>query len=99
MYIVSIAYTAPVSEVDYLLPDHVDWLNRHYAAGHFIASGGKPANDGRVILTRPMRRERLEVLLATDPLKMNGLVRHEIVEFKATRTAPGLLRINEALTG
>lgn len=97
MYIVLLTYTAPREEIDYLLPDHVDWLTKQYDAGLFLASGRKPAGDGHVIITRAMPRGRLEALLATDPFEVNRFVRHEVVEFQATRTAPGLSRINEAL--
>jgi hypothetical protein len=44
-----------------------------------------------------MPRGKLEALLATDPLDLAGMVRHEVVEFEATRTAPELARVNEAL--
>jgi uncharacterized protein YciI len=97
MYIVMLAYTAPREEIDYLLPDHIEWLTRHYEAGHFLCSGRQPRQAGRVIITRPMPRARLEAMLATDPLDVARMVRHEVVEFEATRTAPELHRVNEAL--
>jgi uncharacterized protein YciI len=97
MYIVMIAYVAPREEIDYLLPDHIEWLTKHYDAGYFLCSGRRPTHTGRVIITRPMPRARLEALLATDPLDMARMVRHEVVEFEATRTAPELARVNEAL--
>ncbi|MCE7008513.1 YciI family protein [Kibdelosporangium philippinense] len=97
MYIVMLAYKAPIEEIDYLLPDHMEWLSRHYDAGHFLCSGRQPGKTGRVIITRPMPRAKLEAMLATDPLDMARMVRHEVVEFEASRTAPELLRVNEAL--
>jgi uncharacterized protein YciI len=99
MYIVLLSYTAPVEEVDYVLPDHVAWLARQYAAGHFLMSGRQPTRNGDVIIARSMTRGKLEALLATDPFDTNRLVHHEIVEFRATGTAPGLSQINEALLG
>jgi uncharacterized protein YciI len=97
MYIVMLTFTAPREEIDYLLPDHIEWLTRHYEAGHFLCSGRQPAHTGRVIITRPMPRGKLEAMLATDPLDVAKMVRHEVVEFEATRTAPELARVNEAL--
>lgn len=97
MFIVLLTYTAPREEIDYLLPDHVDWLTKQYDAGLFLASGRRPTGEGHVIITRAMPRGRLEALLATDPFDVNHFVRHDVVEFRATRTAPGLSRINEAL--
>ncbi|WP_132119393.1 YciI family protein [Actinocrispum wychmicini] len=97
MYIVMLAYTAPREEIDYLLPDHIEWLTRHYDAGHFLCSGRQSGELGRVIITRPMPRGKLEAMLATDPLDLAKMVRHQVVEFEATRTAPELSRVNEAL--
>jgi uncharacterized protein YciI len=99
MFIVRLAYKAPTEEIDYLLPDHIEWLSKHYDAGYFLCSGRQPAQDGRVIITRPMPLAKLEALLATDPLAVARMVRHEVIEFQATRTAPELARVNEALVG
>jgi uncharacterized protein YciI len=99
MFIVRLAYKAPIEEIDYLLPDHIQWLTRHYDAGLFLCSGRERPQAGRVILTRPMPRAKLEALLATDPLDQARLVRHEVIEFEATRTCPDLLRVNEPLAG
>ncbi|ATE52508.1 MULTISPECIES: YciI family protein [Actinosynnema] len=96
MYIVLLRYTKPLDVVDCSLPEHGEWLARQYQAGHFLASGRQVPRDGDVILARPMRRGQLDALLATDPLAIRHLVRHEVVEFQATRTAPELLRVNEA---
>ncbi|MEV4318680.1 YciI family protein [Actinocrispum sp. NPDC049592] len=97
MYIVMLAYKAPREEIDYLLPDHIEWLTRQYDAGYFLCSGRQPSHSGRVIITRPMPRGKLEALLATDPLDLAKMVTHQVVEFEATRTAPELARVNEAL--
>ena len=99
MFIVRLAYKAPTEEIDYLLPDHIAWLTKHYDAGYFLCSGRQTAQDGRVIITRPMPLAKLEALLATDPLAVARMIRHEVIEFQATRTAPELARVNEALVG
>jgi uncharacterized protein YciI len=99
MFIVRLAYKAPTEEIDYLLPDHIEWLTKHYDAGYFLCSGRQPAQAGRVIITRPMPLAKLEAVLATDPLAVARMVRHEVIEFQATRTAPELARVNEALVG
>ncbi|GGP60544.1 YciI family protein [Saccharothrix coeruleofusca] len=97
MYIVLVRYTKPLDQVDCYLPDHVRWLNRHYEEGHFLASGRQVPCDGCVIIARPMPRRRLDALLATDPFAVKHLARHEVVEFLASRTAPELARVNEAV--
>lgn len=99
MFIVRLTYKAPIEEIDYLLPDHIEWLAKHYDAGYFLCSGRQPAQLGRVIIARPMPIAKLEALLATDPLAMARMARHEVIEFQATRTAPDMARVNEALVG
>lgn len=90
-------YTAPTEEIDYALPDHMAWLTRQYQAGLFLVSGWRKPRDGDVIITRPMARERLIAILATDPFVERHLARHEIVEFQATRTCAAMFAYNEAL--
>ncbi|MGM1064724.1 YciI family protein [Saccharothrix sp. Mg75] len=95
MYVVLLEYTAPVDEVDLALPDHVKWVEEQYEAGHFLASGRQVPRVGGVVLVRPMPREDLDALLATDPFATRELVAYRVVEFVATRTAPELAALTE----
>ncbi|SDD00823.1 YciI family protein [Actinokineospora iranica] len=99
MFVVLITYTAPLEEIDYALPDHAAWLNRQYEAGYFLASGRRNPRTGGVIITRPMSRDKLTALLATDPFSERSLAHYEIIEFQASRTCQELALLNEALTG
>lgn len=96
MYVVLLDYTAPLEEIDYLLPDHVAWLERQYQAGYFLVSGRKRPRTGSVIITRAMPRAKLTALLATDPFALRKLVHHEVIDFQATRTIHALTEYNEA---
>src|ERR1041384_568824 len=97
MFIVLLEYTAPLEQIDYALPDHRAWVEQQYERGLFLASGRKVPRTGGVIITRPMPRGKLEALLATDPWAAQKLVKYEICEFEATRTAPELMKLNEAV--
>ncbi|WP_191249131.1 YciI family protein [Amycolatopsis deserti] len=97
MYIVLIDYTAPVEEVDYYLADHAKWLDRHFKSGEFLAAGRRTPHSGCVIVTRPMPQVKLEAVLASDPIVERRLAQFRIIEFGATRTAPELRLLNEAL--
>jgi uncharacterized protein YciI len=96
MYIVLLTYTAAIEEVDYTLPDHAEWLGRQFELGRFLAAGKRNPPTGRVIITRPMPRGKLDAILATDPFCISHLARYEVVEFSATRTASEMLTLNEA---
>ncbi|MEC3980125.1 YciI family protein [Amycolatopsis sp. H20-H5] len=98
MYVVLLNYTAPIEEIDYVLPDHAEWLAKQYENGHFLASGKREARIGGVILTRPMLRGKLDAILATDPFSVRHLARYEVIEFSPTKTAPELRLVNEAVT-
>ena len=97
MFIVLLKDAAPLEQIDYALPDHRAWVEKQYERGLFLASGRQVPRVGGVIITRPMPRGKLEALLATDPWAEQKLVKYEICEFEATRTAPELMKLNEAV--
>ncbi|RZQ63586.1 YciI family protein [Amycolatopsis suaedae] len=97
MYVVLLHYTAPLEEIDYVLPDHAEWLARQYEHGNFLASGRRNPRTGGVIIARPMLRGKLDAILATDPFALNHLATYEVIEFSATRTAPEFSPVNEAV--
>lgn len=98
MYVILLSYKEPVEEVDYLLPDHTSWVNQQFEDGHFLACGRRRPRVGGVIIARPMPRLRLDAIMATNPLVIHRLMNYEVIEFDATRTATGLLALNETLT-
>lgn len=95
MFIATLNYVRPIEEIDKLLPDHVEYLKRRYAAGDFVASGRKVPRTGGVILGKAKSRAAFEALLAEDPFQQAGVAEYEVVEFTASMTAPGF----EALKG
>lgn len=97
MYVVLSTYTAPLEEIDFVLPDHAEWLTKHYGAGDFLMSGRREPRVGGVIIARPMLRGKLDAILSTDPFSYRHLVHYEVIEFSATRTAKELNWINETL--
>jgi uncharacterized protein YciI len=97
MYVVLLTYKAPIEEVDYVLPDHAKWLEKHFQAGEFLAAGRQNSRTGGVIITRPMPRVKLDAILCMDPYCLQHLASYEVIEFAPTRTAPELRLLNEAL--
>lgn len=99
MYVVLLHYTVPVEEADLILPDHFEWVGRHYRSGDFIAEGRCPARDEcSIVIARGMPRGQLEAILATDPLARQRMVRSEVLEFQALRTIPELAYYADRLT-
>jgi uncharacterized protein YciI len=98
MYVVLLNYIVSIEEIDLVLPDHAEWLVKQYEHGHFLASGRRVPRIGSVIIARPMSRGKLDAILASDPFAVQHLAKYEVIEFIATRTAPELRFINEAVS-
>ncbi|MFJ3220498.1 YciI family protein [Kitasatospora sp. NPDC086801] len=90
MFVLELTYTAPLERIDAVLPQHVEWLNGHYEAGTFLASGRKVPREGGVIIALGEDRAAVEELTRTDPFAREGLVAYTVTEFLATTTAPAL---------
>jgi uncharacterized protein YciI len=90
VFVLLISYTKPREEVDALLSDHFAWLEEHHGAGRFLVSGPRDPQTGGVILARGDDREAVEALAASDPFVRGGVARCEVIEFRASQTAPGV---------
>jgi uncharacterized protein YciI len=99
MFVLELTYTAPLERIDAALPQHVAWLQEHYAAGTFLASGRKVPREGGVILAVGEDRAAIEALVATDPFVVAGLCAYRVTEFLATVTAPALEDYRQQLPG
>ena len=99
MFVLLLTYTKPLAEVDALMREHVAWLKQQYADGRFLVSGRQIPRTGGVILARGDDRAEIEALAATDPFVSGGVATCEVVEFRASQTAPGfaaLLKVDPA---
>lgn len=90
MFVVTLTYTVPLERIDELVPEHVAWLERQYAAGAFLASGRRVPRTGGVILARAESPAALDAILAGDPFAVAGAATYQVTEFLPTMTAPEL---------
>ena len=90
MFIVLLHYVRPLADIDALIPAHREFLERHYAEGHFLLSGRQEPRTGGVILASLPSRAQLEQLLHEDPFAQAKAAEYEILEFTPTMTAPEL---------
>jgi len=90
MYVVSLTYVKPIEEIDPLLPAHIEWLEEHYGAGRFLASGRKVPRTGGVILAAKMARQELDAILAADPFHQNGVAQYDVTEVEISKAADHL---------
>ena len=89
MFVLLLTYIRPLPEVDALMGEHMAWLKEQYAAGRFVVSGRQIPRTGGVILARGDDRDEIEALAATDPCVRGGVATCEVVQFRASQTAPG----------
>ena len=58
MYIIILTYQKDLSEVEKHLEAHRTYLDKHYASGHFVASGAQVPRKGGVILCKGAVRKK-----------------------------------------
>jgi uncharacterized protein YciI len=80
VYLVVLEYLTDLAKIDAALEAHVRWLDAHYNAGLFLASGRREPRTGGVIFARGDRAD-VEAAVAADPFATLGLARHSLIEF------------------
>ena len=85
MFIIELNYPTTVTEIDANMADHIEFLEKFYRSGHFLASGRKEPRDGGLIFVKAANRAEVEKIIAEDPFKKRGLASYRIIEFKATK--------------
>jgi uncharacterized protein YciI len=97
MFIALLTYVQPLEMVDALIPEHVEFLDQHYASGLFVASGRKVPRTGGVILIAGQDREQVRTVLEQDPFKREGVATYELVEFTPTKMQSGFEAFAQAV--
>ena len=87
MFIVSLTYKAELSEVDKHIEGHIQFLEKYYATGNFIASGRKVPRTGGVILVQANDRDEVEVIIKEDPFFIADVADYDVTEFIPTMAA------------
>lgn len=82
-----LTYRKPLDEVDRFISEHRQFLERHYAAGHFLISGRKVPRTGGVILAKAESRAEIEHIVRNDPFHREGIAEYQIIEFLPSMTA------------
>jgi len=85
LFIVSLNYLRPITEIEKYLNDHVAFLDKYYAEGIFIFSGRKVPRTGGAILAFGITKEELEGILEDDPFRKNNLAAYDILEIQPTK--------------
>jgi uncharacterized protein YciI len=89
VFVLLLAYTKPLDEVDALMRKHMAWLNQQYAAGRFLVSGRRIPRTGGVIVALGDDREEIEAIAASDPFVTGGVATVEVIQFRASQKLKG----------
>jgi uncharacterized protein YciI len=86
MFLIELTYKVPLARIDARMKAHVAFLEKHYAAGHFLVSGRKIPREGGIILAMGTR-ERIQTIIEDDPFVKEKLADFRVVEFRASQRA------------
>lgn len=87
MFIFSLTYVKPLSEVERLLPAHIQFLDEHYKKHLFMCSGRKIPRRGGVILCNCVDMVEAKAIMEKDPFYKEGLAQYDIIEFVPSKTS------------
>lgn len=87
MFIFSLTYVKPLSEVERLLPAHIEFLDEHYKKHLFMCSGRKVPRTGGIILCNCTDMAEAKVMIEKDPFYKEGIAQYEIIEFVPSKSS------------
>lgn len=90
MFIVLLDYVQPLSAIETHLEAHRRFLDRHYATGHFLASGPQNPRTGGAILAKGSSRKELNEVLAEAPFYREQIASYQVVEFEPNKFGAGV---------
>lgn len=81
MFVVTLTYEKPFSEVEKYLIEHREFLKQGYSMNLLLASGPQNPRTGGVILARGNDKAKIVEFLEKDPFKVNGIASYNVIEF------------------
>lgn len=87
MFIFSLTYVKPLSEVERLLPAHIEFLDEHYKNHLFMCSGRKIPRTGGVILCNCADKVEAKAIMEKDPFYKEGIAQYDIIEFVPSKAS------------
>ncbi|MGN6250279.1 MAG: VOC family protein [Marmoricola sp.] len=84
VFVLLLTYVAKLDEIDAATPAHRRFLDDHFEAGDFLASGPQDPRTGGVILARARNRAAIERIIAEDPFARDGLATYDVHAFHPT---------------
>ncbi|GAB2545045.1 YciI family protein [Nocardia heshunensis] len=87
MFILDLTYHDGVlDQLDALIPEHYEYLDRHLATGTFLMAGRKNPRTGGLILANGDDRAVIDAIITEDPFHREGLAVYSVTKFQPTRS-------------
>jgi len=90
MFIINLTYKTELEQIEQFLNGHIEFLNKQYELGHFLASGRKVPRTGGIILSNIESKSELEKIIEKDPFRKHELADYELIEFVPSKTCEEL---------
>ena len=87
LFIIELTYKVSLAEIDRHMREHMRFLNKYYASGHFVVSGRKIPREGGIIVAVGGSLEEIETIAREDPFCARGLADVRVIEFRASQKA------------
>jgi uncharacterized protein YciI len=81
MFIIDIAYTVSLEQIDEYMKTHVEYLDKHFASNKFLIAGRKKPRTGGIIVAIAESKEEIERIAKEDPFYTNNLADFKVIEF------------------
>lgn len=96
LFLLLVSYTTSREEREGLLPAHHAYLQEHFEAGRFLASGPLDPSDlgaDALILAKGSSFEQIRQTVDEDPFARAGFVKYRIVRVAVNRSASAPLPV------
>ncbi|MUN41255.1 YciI family protein [Actinomadura litoris] len=91
LHLLRMEYTRTEQEATPHIPEHIEFLKRHHAAGTFLVSGQTvPSTAGGLIIAAGVDRAGIERVLVEDPFVRAGVGRYTITTVAPRRVHPDI---------
>ncbi|WP_242910243.1 YciI family protein [Actinomadura terrae] len=91
LHLLRMEYTRTEQDAAPHIRGHVDFLERHHAAGTFLVSGQTvPSAEGGLIIAAGVDRAGVERIIAEDPFVRAGVGRYTITTVDPRRAHPAI---------
>jgi uncharacterized protein YciI len=81
LFVVILKYIVSIEEIDHHRPAHLEYLQKYYDEGVFLASGRQVPKFGGIILAKTTDRKKLYEILSEDPFHKHLCAEYQVNEF------------------